>query len=340
MSRRARERGKRRWSSRRVGLACLASLVALGAVLALAGAIDLPGRIPRRPYTSGQANPFEGARLYAAHDSKAAKAYRASDGWEQDELEVLAATPTAIWLTPDHRPVGKVGPYVAETLARAREAGALATFVVYGIPGRDAGGASSLSIRADEYLAWVDEIARAIRRSSILCAVIVEPDALALSTGNRELEGNLPLLASAVRELSDTGAAVYIDAGHSDWVDAERMAALLRHVGIDRVRGFSLNVSSYYPDGDVRAYGEKIARLTGAQYVIDTSRNGTGFGYDPAGTWENPRGTRIGRSPQAASGGYLDAYLWIKAPGESDGTANGGPSAGDWWQEKALELVS
>jgi endoglucanase len=34
-----------------------------------------------------------------------------------------------------------------------------------------------------------------------------------------------------------------------------------------------------------------------------------------------------------------DAFLWIKAPGESDGTCNGGPSAGTWWPDYALGLA-
>lgn len=32
----------------------------------------------------------------------------------------------------------------------------------------------------------------------------------------------------------------------------------------------------------------------------------------------------------------LDAYLWIKRPGESDGECRGGPAAGQWWPEYAL----
>jgi len=35
----------------------------------------------------------------------------------------------------------------------------------------------------------------------------------------------------------------------------------------------------------------------------------------------------------------IDAYLWIKRPGESDGTCNGGPAAGGWWIAGALELA-
>ena len=34
-----------------------------------------------------------------------------------------------------------------------------------------------------------------------------------------------------------------------------------------------------------------------------------------------------------------DALLWVKAPGESDGSCNGGPSAGTWWTEYALGLA-
>ena len=34
----------------------------------------------------------------------------------------------------------------------------------------------------------------------------------------------------------------------------------------------------------------------------------------------------------------MDAYLWVKTPGESDGTCNGGPRAGQWWPEYALGL--
>jgi endoglucanase len=35
----------------------------------------------------------------------------------------------------------------------------------------------------------------------------------------------------------------------------------------------------------------------------------------------------------------VDGLLWIKAPGESDGSCNGGPSAGTWWPEYALGLA-
>ena len=35
----------------------------------------------------------------------------------------------------------------------------------------------------------------------------------------------------------------------------------------------------------------------------------------------------------------VDAYLWVKRPGESDGTCKGGPKAGQWWASYALALA-
>ena len=101
-----------------------------------------------------------------------------------------------------------------------------------------------------------------------------------------------------------------------------------------------------------------------AGYVLDTSRNGTGPWTPTAGTysgdpqvWCNPPGRGLGARPQAhPSSAYpqLDAYLWIKTPGQSDGQCNrsvagsttdpewGGitdPAAGAWFPQQALQLA-
>ena len=34
----------------------------------------------------------------------------------------------------------------------------------------------------------------------------------------------------------------------------------------------------------------------------------------------------------------IDAYLWVKDPGASDGTCNGGPAAGRGWAQYAQAL--
>jgi endoglucanase len=55
--------------------------------------------------------------------------------------------------------------------------------------------------------------------------------------------------------------------------------------------------------------------------------------------WCNPRGQALGVVPTTRTNHPLiDAFLWVKQPGESDGTCNGGPRAGSWWNEIAVEL--
>ncbi len=98
-----------------------------------------------------------------------------------------------------------------------------------------------------------------------------------------------------------------------------------------------------------------------AHAVIDTSRNGQGPWTAPAGSpsgdaqvWCNPPDRGLGLRPTLSTGNpYVDAYLWVKIPGESDGECTrwdpaGGidpvrgyadPPAGAWFPQMALELV-
>ncbi|MBB6427812.1 glycoside hydrolase family 6 protein [Sphingopyxis sp. JAI128] len=93
--------------------------------------------------------------------------------------------------------------------------------------------------------------------------------------------------------------------------------------------------------------------------VIDTSRNGKGSWKPPADkyrdaeVWCNPPGRGLGRRPTLESDNpYVDAFLWIKVPGESDGQCLRGtvgpadpergviaPPAGQWFPAQARELI-
>jgi endoglucanase len=97
-------------------------------------------------------------------------------------------------------------------------------------------------------------------------------------------------------------------------------------------------------------------------FVADTSRNGQGAWTPPAGkyagdpqTWCNPPGRGMGDRPTANTGVPLvDAYLYVKTIGESDGQCNrsipGGtidpeygivdPAAGAWWPDLAHTLAA
>jgi endoglucanase len=120
---------------------------------------------------------------------------------------------------------------------------------------------------------------------------------------------------------------------------AEFIAEKLKKAGLDEAHGFSLNTSNYGPTDKNIEFGKKVSELAGgAHFVIDTSRNGAG--YAPEFEWCNPPGRKIGKPPSTETGEPLvDAFLWLKRPGESDGDCNGGPRAGVFWLERALELA-
>jgi endoglucanase len=284
-------------------------------------------------------HPFGGRPLYVNPDSPAALAEQtASSGPEREAAETIAAQPTGIWLTPERQPAGEVGSYVSSIATASQNA--LPIFVVYGITDRDCGqednaGQSAGGLAPRPYLEWVEEIADGIAGTHAI--VILEPDSLALSVECDEPDERVQLVSQALDRLQSTGAAVYLDGGHSNWLPADEMADLLRGAGVDRARGFATNVSNFNTTDDEREYATLLSdELGGTHAVIDTSRNGNGPRGDE---WCNPPGRSLGDLPTTIDDPVVDALLWIKPPGESDGRCNGGPTAGDWWPENAVQLA-
>lgn len=285
-------------------------------------------------------NRFAEQQQHADPGSRTAQAARQAqaDGRTEEAAAFaeLAEVPQGIWLTPEERPPGDVGGYVAAVGGAADEAGEVPLFVVYGIPDRDCtGGYSSGGLRADTYVPWVEEIAAAA--APYAAVVVLEPDALASAVECDRRAERVDLLSRAVDVLADAGVTTYVDGGHSGWVPVRKVAGLLREVGVDRVRGFATNVSNYQTDRDEVRWAERLSELVGgAAYVVDSGRNGVGSPEE----WCNPPGQALGQRPGYVDDGTgLDAYLWIKPPGESDGECNGGPPAGEFWGRRALELL-
>ena len=83
----------------------------------------------------------------------------------------------------------------------------------------------------------------------------------------------------------------------------------------------------------------------GKPFVIDTSRltvAGPVEG-DPL-YWCNPSGRALGARPTTDTGNpMVDAFLWVKRPGESDGSCDGGArgasSAGTFVNQYAIDLA-
>ena len=152
------------------------------------------------------------------------------------------------------------------------------------------------------------------------------------------------LLRYAMRTLGALPRArVYLDAGNPGmFADPAVLVHPLRRAGVRYGRGFSANVANFVWTSDVVAWSQQLEQALGgnAGAVIDTSRNGLGPYTGPdAPQWCNPPGRALGPAPALHPGpAGIDAYLWIKDPGTSDGTCNGGPPAGQYWPQYALAL--
>jgi endoglucanase len=287
-----------------------------------------------------EANPLAGVALYVSPGSEAKKTserWRRSRPEDAAALAFIARQPVAYWVG-DFR--GNVRRNVSAVMARSRSARATPVLVVYNIPHRDCGahsrGGESDGVR---YKRWIREFAAGLGKRRAI--VILEPDALAgadcLDPETRR--ERYELLRDAVFVLKAAKATVYIDAGHARWLAPEVTARRLIETGIHLADGFALNVSNYVDNATTIAYGDAISRRVGGKhFVIDTSRNGLGTAHPSQ--WCNAAGQALGMTPTTRTGHALvDGFLWIKHPGESDGSCRGGPVAGVFWPAYALDLV-
>ncbi|MET9548742.1 glycoside hydrolase family 6 protein [Streptomyces sp. NPDC006627] len=262
---------------------------------------------------------------------------------KKDEAELIrriAEQPVSEWIVPEN----------AEEQARgfteaAEKADRDALLVLYNIPHRDCGQYSGGGAAdGNAYRAFVDQVAKGIgdRRAT----VILEPDAVLHMVDNctpeQFHEERYDLLKGAITKLKSLkNTKVYLDAGNAGWQDPDSLWEPLKRSGVEQADGFSVNVSNFQTTEASTEFGKKLsAKIGGKPFVIDTGRNGNGpydKGKDP---WCNPPGRALGETPTTKTDDPLvDAYLWVKRPGESDGTCRGGPKAGEWWPEYALGLA-
>jgi endoglucanase len=314
----------------------ISPLLAVAAVAGIGSSVvtvdDAPASAVR---LASDGNPLAGMPFYVNPSSKARAA---AEGAGSPELDAIAGTPTAYWM--DNLSTPSVD---AKYIADAQAAGTMPVLALYGIPHRDCGSFAAGGFgSADGYKGWINGVAAAIGGGP--AAVILEPDALAMAdclSGDQRQE-RFDLMRYAVDTLTANPAtALYVDAGHSRWVSAEDMAGRLNDVGVGKARGFSLNTANFFTTEEEIGYGDAISGLTnGAHYVVDTSRNGAGPA-DGDMSWCNPSGRALGAAPTTDTGnGNVDAFLWVKRPGESDGSCGSGePGAGRFVNSFAVELA-
>lgn len=272
-------------------------------------------------------NPFAGRSLHSGAD-QAFGAYNSASGAERDLLAKVALNPTAFWLNGGDP--SRAGAIV--------DAGGddYAVLVAYNIPDRDCSGESAGGAGSEgEYRGWIDGMSQSLQGKT--AAVVLEPDALALSCG----PATEALIAYAVSSLrQNPGVSVYIDGGHSNWVSAGEMAGRLTNAGIADATGFAVNISNFQPTANLINYGKQLSGLVGGKpFIVDTSRNGQGA---RGAEWCNPAGAGLGEAPTSSTGDPdVHALLWIKRPGESDGACGQceGVNAGQFCTGYALELA-
>ncbi|MFD8451846.1 glycoside hydrolase family 6 protein [Streptomyces coelicoflavus] len=287
-----------------------------------------PAPSPKRASEEAKPPSTAATRLYRHSGSQVLDWVRAHpDDPRRDVIASrIADQPAAVWFA-DHTPATITARVRAVTSAGAAQ-GRVPVLVPYAIPDRDCGGHSEGGAPdLDAYDAWIDRFAAGLGPGEVI--VVLEPDSVAqsecLSAGDRA--DRFASLARAGRVLKDAGprTRVYYDAGHSGWHAPAKQAGWLEQAGAasaDSSDGVFSNVSNFHATADEIAYDRAVLDALGGPAtlgaVIDTSRNGNGA--PPDGEWCDPAGRRIGRAPTLSTGmGRIDAYLWVKLPGESDG---------------------
>ena len=326
-----------------------ASAVVLGAALLITGCSSSDGKGDESGKSAGAGitqQPKESDPFWVNPDGTAARQVaaleKAGKKEEAEQIRKIAEQPVGEWISPENPEEQARGFTEA-----ADKAGRTALLVLYNIPHRDCGQYSQGGAAdGDAYRAFIDGVAKGIGDRP--ATVILEPDAVLHMVDNCTApeyhEERYDLLKGAVTTLKALkNTKVYLDAGNAGWGHPDQIFEPLKRAGIDQADGFSVNVSNFYTTQDSIAYGKELSAKVGNKpFVIDTSRNGNGpyTEGNPDERWCNPPGRALGETPTTKTADPLvDAYLWIKRPGESDGECKGGPKAGEWWPEYALELA-
>ncbi|ANF32377.1 hypothetical protein A0130_12460 [Leifsonia xyli] len=326
-------------------LAVAAVIVAAGVVFGVTRPSTTPvaATPSSSPTPTGSPRAFQSSQLYLDPNTEAAAAAKRLEQQGDTEGALIAsriaAVPTAVWLGEWFQG-DRLVTELTNDVTDAKKQGATPVFVAYAIPNRDCGGYSKGGLAADQYLPWIRTMAATLRGSHAV--VLLEPDSLAM-LADTKCDGSaavrLPLLKTSVGILESAGVATYLDGGNARWLSPSAQAAWLQKAGVDKAHGFFTNVSNFDKTQSERDYAGKLSSKIGwKHYVIDVSRNSNGW----TGTWCNPSRAKLGQDPQVTEGAdtRLDALLWVKHPGVSDGTCNGGPAAGVWWQAGAEALLT
>src|SRR5262245_60360468 len=251
--------------------------------------------------------------------------------------------------------------------------------------------ANGLDIYEHQY---IDPIAAALAaHPNQRIVLLIEPDSLGNIATNLSVprcaaseSTYRAAVAYALATLAAPNTFLYLDAAHSGWLgwpdNLSKISTIFQQVltaagGASVIRGFATDLANYSvlttvtpelfdyqgnPCHDELTYVDHLRSalaavgITNKGFLIDTSRSGRGGIRHEWGSWCNVRGAALGLRPAADPMPGLDAYLWMKPPGESDGTSDstaprfdahcanqdatpGAPQAGQWFDAYFVDLV-
>lgn len=257
----------------------------------------------------------------------------------------IATVPAGTWFT-QHNP-NTVQSQVDAVVGAAAAAGQVPILVVYNVPNRDCGGASGGGAPSHTaYRAWIDQVAAGLAGRPAY--IVLEPDVLPImsscmsSAEQAEVQASMAYAGQALKAGSSQ-ARVYFDIGHSAWLTPTQAASRLLGAQVTtNADGIVTNVSNYRTTSDEIEFATAVLNAIGDPdlgAVIDTSRNGNGPLVPPnPNDWCDPPGRALGVEPTTQTGAdRIDAFLWVKLPGEADGCAG---AAGQFIPNLAFELAS
>ncbi|EIW60188.1 cellobiohydrolaseII [Trametes versicolor FP-101664 SS1] len=247
---------------------------------------------------------------------------------------------------------------------------------------------------AEKYKDYIDQIVAQIKQfPDVRVVAVIEPDSLANLVTNLNVQKCANAEATykasvtyALQQLSSVGVYQYMDAGHAGWLGwpaniqpaATLFAEMFKSANSSPfVRGLATNVANYNaltaaspdpitqgnPNYDESHYINALGPMLKsagfpAQFVVDQGRAGQQNLRQQWGDWCNIKGAGFGTRPTTSTGNPLiDAIIWVKPGGESDGTSNSSsprydstcslsdatipaPEAGTWFQAYFETLVS
>lgn len=247
---------------------------------------------------------------------------------------------------------------------------------------------------AAKYKEYIDGIATAIKAyPDVRVVAVIEPDSLANMVTNMNVAKCANAASTyrsstvyALQQLNLPNVWMYLDAGHAGWLGwpanlqpaANEFASIYNSAGKPAaVRGLATNVANFNalnaaradpkitqsnPNYDENHYINALSPLLTnagfpAKFIVDQARSGVQEVRNEWGEWCNVDNTGFGTRPTTSTGNSLiDAIVWVKPGGESDGTSNTSaarydlhcgvatakkpaPEAGTWFQAYFAMLV-